>query len=192
MEMIENELKHGENVLWQGQPDPKKMFTKSDILLIPFSLLWGGFAIYWEWAVLNAVVFGDKKTGTVLDIIFPLFGMFFVIVGLYFIFGRFVLKQKKKKNTWYAVTDKRIIVAVNLLGQRVDTTDINTITAISKSTNSRGSGNVCFGNMDCATNIYSNTGIDFFYGPPTAPAFFDLKNAEEVYQIIQEQRKMNG
>ena len=45
---VQPELTSGESVLWAGQPNPRIIFHKDDLYLIPFSLLWGGFAIFWE------------------------------------------------------------------------------------------------------------------------------------------------
>ena len=90
----------GEKVLWVGRPDTGKVFAAEDRVLIPFSLLWGGFAIFWEATVIamGAPVF------------FVLFGLPFVAVGLYLIFGRFVQRRLVKLRTWYAVTDRRVLV----------------------------------------------------------------------------------
>ena len=48
MVAIQSELGSGENVLWAGQPNSRVIFYKEEIYAIPFSLLWGGFAILWE------------------------------------------------------------------------------------------------------------------------------------------------
>ena len=48
MEAIQPELTPGESIVWAGQPNTSVIFHKQDVFMIPFSLMWGGFAIFWE------------------------------------------------------------------------------------------------------------------------------------------------
>ena len=51
MTAIQPELTSGENFIWAGRPSGSVIFHKEDAFLVPFSLLWGGFAIFWELGV---------------------------------------------------------------------------------------------------------------------------------------------
>lgn len=57
-EAFQSELLANESLLWTGQPERRVIFHKEDILAIPFSLMWGGFAIFWEMAALG--IFGTN------------------------------------------------------------------------------------------------------------------------------------
>jgi hypothetical protein len=80
-------LEPGERVLWSGRPAPGLTFRPADGFLIPFSLLWCGFAIFWEASVL-------RIPGA--PFFFPLFGAVFVAAGLYFVFGRFLFRDAQR------------------------------------------------------------------------------------------------
>jgi hypothetical protein len=94
---IENELRpllsKDERLLWTGKPRAGIVFRSSDIFLIPFSLLWVGFIMFWIYNVL--------KLGAG---IFALFAIPFVIAGFYILIGRFFLDARKRKNTLYGIT----------------------------------------------------------------------------------------
>ena len=100
-------LTAGETVLWRGKPGKGHLLTGQDIFMIPFSILWCGFAIFWEATVIrNGAPF-----------FFTLWGIPFVCVGLYMVFGRFLWTAWIRKRTAYVITDQKILRA---RGNRVD------------------------------------------------------------------------
>jgi hypothetical protein len=65
-------LRPGEQLLWHGRPDPRVWFAPADAFLIPFSILWCAFAVFWEASAAGA--------GPVFA---ALWGIPFVVAGLY-------------------------------------------------------------------------------------------------------------
>ena len=82
-------LRPDERVLWSGRPDPARNLNGKDAFLIPFTLLWGGFPVFREVEVIRS----RAPPGMAI------FGLFFVLLGLYFIAGRFILKHRQKALT---------------------------------------------------------------------------------------------
>jgi hypothetical protein len=85
-----------EKIVWWGEPAQGLLLTDRDWLLIPFSLLWGGFAIFWESTVLRTDGPAFMK----------LWGVPFVPIGLYLVVGRFLLDAWIRRGMRYAVTNK--------------------------------------------------------------------------------------
>ena len=184
-EQFRDDLLKDEKILWAGQPETSVMFTGADIFLIPFSLLWGGFAIFWELSVLF-IFFSSDGSESKMPIIFPLFGIPFVIMGLYFVFGRFIYKYWKKRNTYYTVTNKRVLVLNKLFSRSLNAVNIDTIPSINKTVRSDGAGTIKFGNVNWMISMYGNTGMDIFgsFGGADIPAFYDIKDVNKVHQIV--------
>jgi hypothetical protein len=59
--IIQSELVGGKSIAWMGQPNPRVVFHKHDFFLIPFSLLWGGFPIFWEGRVSGLWSHGSRN-----------------------------------------------------------------------------------------------------------------------------------
>lgn len=94
---IERELSGQEKILWSGQPRQGIMWRHQDLMMIPFSLIWGGFTIFWE---VNIIIKGAP-------LFFILWGIPFVLFGLYLLVGRYWVDARQRANTYYAVTDQR-------------------------------------------------------------------------------------
>jgi hypothetical protein len=187
---IQPELLAGESLLWSGQPLKKVVFHQRDLFAIPFSLLWGGFAIFWEWGVTGH--FGGSKNPHAAPGFFVLWGIPFVVMGQYLIWGRFIYTAWRKGRTYYAVTSKRVIVISSGFSRKLIDGSLRTIESLSLSMRSDGIGTIEFGNPTMTSPNWGfvqrtrNNQMDIDLG---SLAFFDIPDARAVYQIIQSQRE---
>ncbi len=103
----ENELRSNlssdEKLIWTGKPKTGIIFRSVDAYLIPFSLLWGALALFWE---TSAITSGAPLPAVLL-------GIPFVLVGLYIAIGRFFVDAKRRANTIYGITQDRIIIRLS-------------------------------------------------------------------------------
>jgi hypothetical protein len=178
-------LAASENVLWSGQPRHGLALRGADVFLIPFSLAWGGFAIFWEVTVLasNAPIF------------FALFGLFFVVVGLYLIIGRFFVDAMQRARTFYAVTADRIIIVSGLFSRTVRSIDLKTLGEMSLSERRDGSGSIVFGTPSPFDWMYG--GMSSWpswsgWGTRWAPRFEFIENARTAYEIVRSAQRRSS
>ena len=132
---IQSQLAPNEKLLWTGQPAKGLRLRAADALLIPFSIMWGGFAIFWEMTVLNTNAPG----------FFALWGIPFVLVGLYLMIGRFFVDAAQRNNTVYAVTSERVIIASGILWPSTKSLSIDTLSDVSLNEHWDGKGTITFG-----------------------------------------------
>jgi len=128
-------LSRDERLLWSGVPKQGLMFRAGDAFLIPFSLLWCGFVIFWEWTAVtaNAPVF------------MKLWGIPFVLAGLYITVGRFIYDMLLRARTDYAVTSERIIISSRLGSRRIKSIDLGTLPEITLTMTTATEGTLTFG-----------------------------------------------
>jgi hypothetical protein len=184
-QVVAGHLLPGERIHWVGKPDPGKLFGPADKFLVPFSLVWAGFAFLWMGGVVTAIVRGEEGLW-----FFALFGVPFVLVGLYMVFGRFVYKRWRRKRTTYAVTDTRVLSIVAGRGtQIVSQAFLSSLPAVSSTISSDGSGTIVFGTE--STGLASaRAGLDLFPGASgDAIAFFDIPDARHVADLVSRLRE---
>jgi hypothetical protein len=179
---VQRELSSSERLLWQGRPRGGVKLRGSDILLIPFSLLWGGFAIVWEFLALFVVPKNDP-----VGWFFPLFGIPFVLAGLYFIFGRFIVDAKMRARTEYALTSRRAIIISGLFARKVRSINLQSTPEITLSEKSDGSGTIAFGSS-LPFNWWAQSNI-WFPNASSQPAFEMIEKVRDVYNIIEKAKQ---
>jgi hypothetical protein len=184
---LQSELTSGESIAWAGQPSRKVVFHAQDWGMIPFSLLWGGFAIFWEASVLG--LWGSTKGGNPAPWFLSLWGVPFVLAGQYMIWGRFLYTSWKKGKIFYAVTNKRVLVVDTGRGRKVIAAFLQQLPAIEKSVRSDGLGTITFGLAPTTRGGRSNMGgWDGGLSSPV-PTFVDVEEVESVYRIVSDLRE---
>lgn len=180
-------LRTDEQLLWCGVPDPAVWFTPADAFLIPFSLMWGGFAIFWETGVM-------RSGGPVF---FEFWGVPFVMIGLYFIIGRFIYKRARKRRTVYGITTARAIVLVGA-GSVSDTPMRDQPVTVRRSRGGRHASVTIghpmpsrrrYGGSAYGWPNYANTGMDFFTRGAVSPvAFYDVADPDAMLRALDQAR----
>ncbi|MFN2977401.1 hypothetical protein [Terriglobus aquaticus] len=187
---IGEELLNGETLLWSGQPLRQIIFHPSDWWAIPFSLLWGGFAIFWEWGATGH--FGSENAKDGFSIFMALWGIPFIVVGQYMIWGRFLYTAWKKGRTYYGVTTKRVLVVNSGATRKVVSSQLCNLESISLTTRQDGTGTLDFSPEPLVATSFWNsrrsTGSSQFYPDLSRLAFYDVADARSIYGLIQKAR----
>ena len=93
-------VREDEELLWLGVPDASVWVSAEDARLIPFSIIFCGFGLFW---VYSAVTSGAP-------VMFCLLGSSFVAFGFYAVVGHFWYKWYHKRHTAYAITTRRAMI----------------------------------------------------------------------------------
>jgi len=173
-QLLHSQLAPDERLLWFGQPRSGIVFRAFDILVIPFSLMWGGTAIFIQVSVLTSDT----------TILHKLFALPFFVVGLYLLFGRFILDAMRRSATYYGITNERIIIISTRFGRQIRSLDLRALDVISLNEKSDGSGTITFGLASRRYYGYDGTrlpGLD----QHTIPEFEMIQNAKSVYETVR-------
>lgn len=169
---ISRHLESGESLLWSGVPRQGFLLRAVDAFLIPFSLLWGGFVFFWE---VSALAAGAPN-------FFALFGLPFILVGLYLIAGRFYVDARMRANTYYGLTDRRIIIVSGLFTRTTNTLPLRTLNDVSVQERNDGSGTIQFGR-----SLFPSWYAGMRWPGMTqsqAPSFDLIDNAKQVHDLV--------
>jgi hypothetical protein len=174
---LQKHVNKREQIIWAERPKQGIIFRSSDGCLIPFSFAWGGFAIFWEVMVL------------VMDapIFMALFGIPFVLIGLYLIVGRFFHDMYIRKKIIYGLTEKQIIIK---RGDNLRFVDLSSLTDMQLTTKKNGSGSILFNSKYNQRNNKKNPSNLTFTPVSTGLGFEAIPNVQSVYNQIEELRNL--
>ncbi|NPA31365.1 MAG: hypothetical protein GXO37_05130, partial [Chloroflexi bacterium] len=121
--------------------------------------------------------------------LFPLFGLPFLLGGLYLLVGRFLVDARRRARTCYGLTDRRIIILTPGLfgGRQVQSLDLATLGKITLTERANGYGTITFGTeFDW---LMRNRAWGAFYPFYLPPMFEMIPDARQVYNLIRRQQQ---
>ena len=102
-------LDEGEHVLWQGRPDPgiewRQMLSPTSL----FGVVFTAFSLFWMGAA-AAMIWGTGDAPGIF-VLFPLFGLPFLLIGLFMMGGNVVWAAYLRRSTIYSVTTRQVFIA---------------------------------------------------------------------------------
>ena len=107
-EVRSHDLLSGERLLWSSRPEPGLRWSRADWKNILPGCVFTGFALFWTTAAFAMTWAGNAPW--FFRVIFPLFGLPFILVGLLTLAGGPVGRARPTKYCAYAITDRRVIV----------------------------------------------------------------------------------
>jgi hypothetical protein len=177
---IARALDSRESLIWSGAPRKGMLLRPSDAFMIPFSLLWGGFAIFWEAGVLRT----DGPNSFFMSI----WGIPFVLIGLYMIVGRFFVDARIRAKTAYGLTNRRAIIISGLFSRTINSLPLRTLTDISLQERSDRSGTILLGRPQPYSSW--NSGMRWpGMSQYSTPAFEMIPDAKTVHDRLLEAQR---
>ena len=173
---IVGQLDSGERLIWSGRPGGGLRVRRGDWFMIPFSLLWGGFAFFWEWMAI--------RQGAPL--LARVWGGAFVLVGTHLVAGRFFWDARRRSHTYYAVTDRRVLLVTSRWPRNTTTLPLRSIPAITLAEREDGTGDVVFDSTD-AGHVGIGGRLPRGSSVPTMLEF--IPNARRVYDLIRDAQR---
>lgn len=170
-------LTEGERILWTGRPDPAHDSVRIPFPTRIFMIFWLGFAVFWT------------VTATSAGGLFGLFGVPFVLIGLYMNFGYRITGRKRKEGIRYAITDRRVLIASDGRDPFFHNFAVTPYLSIFCHSGRDGYGTVYLG----ADPAFDHHGHPFReerntmpQGPDPRVHLVDVKDAEAVCRLLEE------
>jgi hypothetical protein len=119
-----------------------------------------------------------------------LWGIPFVVIGQYLIWGRFFYAAWKKKRTHYAVTTRRVLVVQKGWARRVASAYIDTLPTITKEVRSGTAGILRFAQpQPMWPGQRGGWGVWDTMAIESIPIFMDIEDVDSVYRLVSDLRE---
>jgi hypothetical protein len=180
---LQNELQHElmpeEKLLWSGRPKGGILLRGEDTFLIPFTVLWFGFAIFWETTAISGGA----------PFFFGLWGIPFILIGFYMAIGRFFYDKINRENTIYGITNNRVIIKSGVFKRDVQSLNIHILFNLSINEKNDGTGTIKL-DADNKASPFSFNIPGWPGAPKPTPALEFITEVRSVYNLILKQQHM--
>jgi hypothetical protein len=176
--IIRLKLDADERLIWSGQPKQGIQLQLADVFFIPVGLFWTTFMIFAAIAIIGQEAdLGSKIFGLIVIGLFILFGLF--LLG-----GRLWVDAALRRRTYYAVTDRRIIIISGLLRQKLQSIFLRTLSDITLTETRGGDGTISFGPVPLWYYCWYGLGWPGMGGAFSVSCFRLIDRVREVYNLI--------
>jgi hypothetical protein len=184
---LQPELSSGETIYWAGMPNANTIFHSEDWYLIPFSFFWGGFAIFGESGVLG--IWGNQSQHHPAPRFMILWGLPFVVIGQYLIWGRFLYDAWLKRRTYYGITNRRVLILQEGQKRKTQFSFLESIPEITQEGDDigtiwLGTKQPIFGTRQSGTSSWSRFSVG-----GSVPKLSDIDGVNSVYRLILDLRE---
>lgn len=129
---LQQALVRNEKLVWSGRPPATIFLRREDALLIPFSIIWVAFWVFWEVSVIR-----EGKSVFLMLWCIP-----FIVIGLFLTVGRFLLDRRARRSTVYGLTTQRLIVIGGMLWRSVHSYSLHNLPRFSLTMHRDGTGTI--------------------------------------------------
>ncbi|MBO5952506.1 MAG: hypothetical protein J6Q53_00030 [Oscillospiraceae bacterium] len=120
----------GEQITWRGHPEKGFFLLPTDIVMIPFGIFWLVFSLFWEYGVIQSGV-----------TFMAIWGLPFLGIGIYLVFGRLIHITYLRGRTQYVITNKKLIIKK---GSKITMYDAKDIPPMTLRMHKNGNGTITF------------------------------------------------
>jgi hypothetical protein len=165
------QLTSGERVIWRGNPACGIRFHAYDFFLVPFAFVWLAGAL----TIFVAPESRQQDADPIGYVMLP----FFVLIGIYILFGRFVTDFLVRSRTEYALTNRRAIIESGYFRRIVRSVNLAAAPEIRFQEKRNGRGTIEFGSGAPFGMPRGWPGMGQFQ----PPAFDGIEDARNVYEL---------
>ncbi len=169
-----------EEILWKGQPR-RDILTSRDLLYLCFWMMWFALGVY-----IGYTGYFDYNNAYIIAA-----GAVVALLSLAMIFGRMNRKDYKDKNTYYLITNQRVIILMQLRYKRILEIELDKIKVYRKAVRRSGAGTIYL-NIDLQDLIdaYHDYNLDGTDRPVkkifSSTIFKNIPEADSVFVTLEQ------